>query len=73
MMFSNIQLWCPTRLVLIALIGSLSMSAIIGIIIILAGEFSGTDIRVQTTAGLRYGEALVIDMLSNFEERETVG
>ena len=51
--------WRPTRLALAALAFSLAGSALIGVTIILVGDFDETEIRVLATAGTLAGFSIL--------------
>ena len=54
-LFTSICPWRPTRLALVSLAFSLTGSALIGIAIILVGDFDETEMRVLGTAGALAG------------------
>jgi len=58
-LFASICPWRPTRLALAALAFSLAGSALIGITIILVGDFDETEMRVLATAGTLAGFSIL--------------
>lgn len=58
-LFSRDAPWRPTRLALVVLAFSLAVSALIGITIILVGDFDETEIRVLATAGTLAGFSIL--------------
>ena len=58
-LFRRICPWGPTRLALSALAISLACSALIGITIILVGDFDETELRVLATAGTVAGFSIL--------------